>query len=274
MKVRYALSLLLSAACGSALAQEAGDNVVQVGVFHIETLDSSDELRTELRPSLIGDVLGIEDNFTSPGTSASVGSADTLALTYTRFLTHHWALKIEGGIPAEFELSGAGVVAPTGITGALFNVDLGDPANNPLATARQWSPAILLQYYFRGAEAKWRPYVGAGISYTWFTDVELKDAFSDDLNQQFGAVLALAAGKPGATRTDAEASTSLDPIINAGLAWALSENWGLSSSISFAPISTTATINITAEDGTRLARSRTDIDTNPLVMSLFLNYRF
>ena len=78
------------------------------------------------------------------------------------------------------------------IEGAIISVDLGDPANNPLATARQWSPAALLQYYFFDSSFALRPYLGLGFTYTWFTDVELNAAFDDTLNSSFGRTLALA----------------------------------------------------------------------------------
>ncbi len=263
---------LLSA--GVAQANEAGDWVAQAGWFFIAPHESSDPLRTELTPTALGELLGIGPEFESPGTAASVDRSDTLALTLTYFVTDHLAIKAESGIPARFDLRGEGLVRPTGPAGALIGVDLGAPANNPLARARQWSPALLLQYYFFEPQLRLRPFVGVGATYTWFTDIELNPSFRDEVQRNFGAPLALAAGAPGPTHAEAESSPSWAPIFNAGLAYALDERWGVLASVSHVPLKTTSTIVLSAADGTRLARSETTIDLDPIVTSLLLSYRF
>jgi outer membrane protein len=271
-------SALLALGCAAfacpAPAREAGDHHLQLGLVHVNTLDSSTPLRTQLKPSLLGGVLGIDADFVSEGTSAAVGSSETLLFIYSYYFTDHWSLKLEGGIPAEFDIAGEGVVRPTGIAGSLISVDLGAPANNPLARATQWSPVAMLQYSFGAAGDPVRPYVGAGFTYTWFTDVELDRDFDAELNNRFGRTLALAAGIPGATRTRAEASPSFAPAFNAGVALSLSEHWNVSASVSYLMLSTESTIDILAADGTRLARSSTDLDLNPLAMSVLVGYRF
>jgi outer membrane protein len=271
---RAALAALLAAASSTAAAEEvAGDIVVQAGWFHVMPQDSSTPLRTRLAPSLLGTVLGIEPEFVSEGTSTSVANAGTPAFTVSYFLTDHLVIKAEGGMPAEFEVSGSGVVRPTGLAGSLISIDLGDPANNPLASAKQWSPALLLQYYFRDPGVRLRPFLGVGGTYTWFTDEELDPDFEDNINRSFGVPLALAAGRLGPTRVEAKSTPSWAPIANAGFAFRLAERWSLSASVSYVGLSTTSKIKLSAADGTRLATSETDIDVNPLVASLLLSYR-
>jgi outer membrane protein len=248
-----------------AAAQTAGSIVLQAGWLHLQTLDSSTPLKTN---ALL--ILGQENTFDSPGTSASIGNADTLVLATSYFATDHLAIKFEGGIPPTFDLYGKGVVRSP-ILGQLINVDLG--AHNPIASSKQWSPALLFQYYFRHPEATWRPYLGVGVTYTWFTNVELSDGFSEDLNNTFGRTLALTNLKsPNGTHVDAKSSPSWAPIVNAGLSYAFNKNWGLSASLSYVDLSTTSTINIYAADGTRLSHSTTDIDIDPLVTALVLSY--
>lgn len=259
---------------GSLRANEAGDWVIQTGWFLIAPQASSQPLHTELAPSVLGAVLGIEPSFSSPGTSASVSDSNTPALTLSYFFTDHLALKVEGGLPAEFELHGDGVVRPTGIAGSLINVDLGAADNQPLASARQWSPAALLQYYFFDSSQRLRPYLGVGATYTWFTDIELTPAFEQDVRRNFGAPLALATASPGPVRVTGEASSSWAPIVNAGLSYGVGERWGVSLSVSTIALRTTSTITLDADDGTRLARSSTRIKLNPIVTSLLLWYRF
>lgn len=268
-----ALVLLAIGAVPPSRAEVGGDLVAQAGWFFISPQASSTPLRTQLAPSLVGNLLGIQPDFTSPGTSADVSDSNTPALTLSYFLTDHLVIKAEGGLPAEFELSGKGEVRPTGPAGLLLGIDLGDPANQPLAPAKQWSPAVLLQLYFRDPSVRLRPYLGIGGTYTWFTDVELHSAFRDDINRNFGAPLALAAGKPGPTRVEGKASPSWAPIFNAGLSIGLSERWSASVSLSKILLKTRSTIDLYADDGTRLARSYMDLDLDPLVASVILSYR-
>ncbi|PPE73899.1 hypothetical protein C3942_10895 [Solimonas fluminis] len=268
------LVLAFGLCAGAAQAREAGDHHLQLGLVHVNTLDSSTPLRTQLRPSLLGGVLGIDSDFVSEGTAARVGSSETLLFIYSYYFTDRWSLKLEGGIPARFDIAGEGVVRPTGIAGSVISVDLGAPVNNPLASATQWSPVAMLQYSFGRPRDAVRPYVGVGLTYTWFTDVELDEDFDAALNDQFGRALALAAGKPGATRARADASPSFAPAFNAGIAMSLSERWNVSASVSYLMLSTESTIDILAADGARLARSRTALDLNPLAMSVLVGYRF
>lgn len=262
------------AGASAARADQAGDIVVQVGWFFVNPQESSQPLQTRLTPTVLGAILGIAPEFDSPDTVATVADSSTPAFTLSYFFTDHLAVKIEGGIPAEFDLSGRGVVRPSGIAGTLINVDLGAQGNNPLASARQWSPAVLLQWYFRETDTQLRPYLGLGTTYTWFTDVELNPTFEQDVQRNFGAPLALAVGEPGATTVDAQASSSWAPIVNAGFSLALSEHWGLSASVSYIFLKTTSTIDIRTQGGTPLARSSTKLDLNPIVSSVLLSYRF
>jgi outer membrane protein len=273
------LALLPAAAFASdepeaeATPASAGNHLLQIGLFHVDTLDSSDPLRTVLKPGAAA-LLGVQSDFTSPGTGAQVGSSDTLALIYSYFLTDHIALKFEGGIPAQFKLYGTGTVAPTGVAGQLINVDLGDPANNPLAKVTQWSPVFMVNYFFRDAQKEIRPYVGLGVTYTWFTNIKVDKDFENALNTKFGQTLALANLSPGQTSVSAEARPDIAPVFNMGVTAQLSKNWSLSSSLSLSLLSTTAVIKIDAANGDRLATSSTKLDLNPLVAALLLGYRF
>lgn len=246
---------------------------MQLGWLHAQTLDSSTPLHTDLRPSLIGRALGIAPSFDSPGTGASIDDADTLALTFTHFFTDRYAVKFEAGIPPRFHLYGHGTVAPTGLAGKLFNLDLGAAASNPLASAREWSPSLLVQDYLLPG-ARLRPYLGFGATYTWFSGVALNPVFAQAVNQEFGGVLAAAAGKPGSTTTRAAVTRSWAPVFNGGASWRIDHRWTLTASLSYVLVETDATITVDAADGTRLATSRAHIRVDPLVTSLLLGYRF
>ncbi len=273
-ELKPSLVACLLLAAPALQASEAGDWVVQGGWFYLSPQESSKPLQTELAPSLIGNALGIDQQFTAAGTSLSVNDSDTPALTLSYFLTDHIAIKLEGGVPADFELSGQGVVRPTGPAGALVSVDLGAPEHKPLASVRQWSPAILAQYYFRDPSDQIRPYLGLGLTYTWFDNIEANQDFEQSLNNDFGAVLALATANPGPTSVDAEAESDIAPIFNAGVAMQLNERWGLSLSVSYLMLETTSKITIRANDGSRLSESSSKLELNTVVSSFLVSYRW
>lgn len=262
---RLLLSLLLCSLAAPAAAQTAGSIVLQAGWLHAQTMDDSQSLKTS---ALLA--LGRETTFDSPGTAATIGNADTLVLAAAYFVTDHLAVKFEGGIPPTFDLYGKGEVRSP-ILGQAINVDLGE--HNPIASSKQWSPALLFQYYFGRAEATWRPYLGVGVTYTWFTDVELSQGFYDDLNRTFGRTLALTNLKPlDGTYVKAKSAPDWAPIVNAGLSYSINRHWGVSASVSYVDLKTTSTIDIFAADGTRLSHSTTKIDINPLVTAVVLSY--
>lgn len=265
---------ILCAGFPSVSAAESGAHQWLVGGAYFSPRDRSDPLYTELEDSAPGRLLGIDERFTSPGTAARVSDATTLLLIYAHHFSDHLAVKLEGGVPAVFELRGEGQVRPTGAAGALLEVDLGAPANNPLATARLWAPTVLLQYSFRDATRRFRPSIALGATYTWYSDIELDEDFCAALNQQFGQPLALATGHPGPTTVHADAQGGVGTIANVGFEWRLAGPWSLVGSLSFLRLATTSIIEIHAEDGTQLVRSRAHIDVDPVIGALLLGYRF
>jgi outer membrane protein len=282
--MKKALILLVAAglASGSVHAQSAGDNVLQVGWLHLQTLDKGEPMHTHLTPSPGLNVLGVITDFRSPGTDSSVDNANTLLLANVHYFTDHFAVKAEGGLPPIFHINGTGTVQPQSTipliqnSGLLPKINLGDPNFNPLAAARQWSPAIIAQLAFFSPTARFRPYVGVGVSYIWFTDLSPDPEFVNALNTKFGTTLALAAGKlgQGPTHVGVSASYQWSPVYNAGLSYAISKHWGVVSSVSYLPLEASAHITIFAHDGTQLSDSSAKLKVNTLISALLLTYRF
>src|SRR5476651_1745594 len=98
---------------------------------------------------------------TSPNAHSAVSNGNTLGLAFTHFFTDNIALTLDGGIPPEFTLYGKGTLASFGEIG----------------NAKQWSPALVAKYFFGDAQDKFRPFVGAGASYIWYSDVHLSQGF-------------------------------------------------------------------------------------------------
>ncbi|CAD6524084.1 OmpW family protein [Paraburkholderia sabiae] len=270
-----ALAAALSFASLSAYAQKAGDNLVTLGWFHVMPQDSSTPLTTHVAPVPINTPLRLPNSFTSQGTSLSTNNADTAGLVFSHFVTDHIAVTSVAGIPPKFQIYGHGAIQPPGPAGALGKQDIGDPAVNPIVkSVRQWSPALIFQYYFASSTAKFRPFLGIGVSYNWFSDIQLNNNFVTSTQDNLGAILAAGAGKPGKTTVEAKASSSWAPVFNAGAIYNVTDHWGITASVTYIPLKTTSSVIIKAADGTELGVSKSELKANPIITYLAVSYKF
>lgn len=92
----------------------------------------------------------------------------TLSISFSHFFIDNIAAEAVVGIAPKFNLSGSGWLALDG---------------TPFAPAKQWSPAILLKYYFGQAGDTWRPFVGLGASYFWYSNVTLHPNLQAEASQ-------------------------------------------------------------------------------------------
>jgi outer membrane protein len=249
MKLKYltiAAAAMLTAS-GAAFAQQAGDNVVSLGWFHLSPQVSSDPLRVTG-----SSVPGLANALNSRlgNTGAQVDDADTPGLTFAHFFTDNIAVEAVVGLPPKFRLYGQGSLAL--------------PGGGSLASAKQWSPALLLKYYFGQANDTWRPFVGIGASYFFYSNIELTPGF-----QSF-ASNALTLGPGG--NTTATLTNSWAPVFNAGINYNMDKHWTLAFSVSYIPVSTTA--KLTTTRGPITTTSEAKVKLNPVVTFLSLAYRF
>jgi outer membrane protein len=225
---------------GSAFAQQAGDWVVGVGWFHFQPQDSSSPLTvTSPIPAVV------------PGSGASVSNSDTLGLNAMYFITSNWAVEGVIGIAPTFKLNGTGTLATAG----------------ELGQAKQWSPTLLAKYYFRDGEAAFRPYVGLGGTYVWYTDVNLTTGLQ-------GAVSQLLHAPFGSTITTAKLDSTFAPVFNLGASYQFDKHWGMSFSVSYIQLKTTAKLTTTTITGLPAATSQASLKINPIVTYLNATYRF
>lgn len=241
-KLQAALAAALLAGGGScAMAQQAGDWVLGAGWMHFAPQDSSKGLN-----------LTSPVNMHVPGSDATVGSSNTLGMSATYFLDSHWGIEGVVGVPPKFKLEGAGTLASVG----------------ELGQARQWSPALLGKYYFNDGNAAFRPYVGMGLTYVWYSDVEL----TPGMQTAMGGLLRRPAGS---TVTTAKLDSSWAPVFNIGAAYQFDQHWGVSLSVSYIPLKTTAKLTTTsAATGAQLGTSEASLKVNPIVPYVAVTYRF
>ncbi|QGW80921.1 OmpW/AlkL family protein [Variovorax paradoxus] len=239
-KTMFALAAASAMASGGAWAQNAGDWVIGAGWLRMSPQDSSKPL-TFTAP--VHSVV--------PGSGASVSDADTLGLSAVYFVDSHWAVEGVLGIPPKFKLDGEGTLARIG--------ELGE--------ARQWSPTILGKYYFNEGSSAFRPFVGLGATYVWYSDVKLTPGLQGALGSQVRQ-------PPLSTSTTAKLDSSFAPVLNAGVAYQFDKNWGVSFSVSYIPLKTKAKLTTTSITGLPVATSEARLKLNPIVTYLSVTYRF
>ena len=235
----FALAAVAALGSSSALAQKAGDWQLGAGWLHFSPQDSSKPL-TFTSPVVAA----------VPGSGADASNSDTLGLNATYFIDSHWAVEGVIGIPPKFKLFGTGTLGPIG--------ELGE--------ARQWSPTVLAKYYFNDGQAKLRPFVGLGATYVWYSDVKLTPGLQGALASRVGIPAA-------ASSTTAKLDSSFAPVFNVGAAYQFDQHWGMSFSVSYIRLSTTAKLTTTAV-GVPVATSETSLKLNPIVPYLALTYTF
>lgn len=241
-------------------AQAEGHHMLSAGWLHIDTRPESEPLHTTRLATGI--------TTTEPGTRFDIDDGDTLGLTYTYAFGDHLSGQLVGGVPPVFHLSGRG---SSGLVGDLAGY-------GSLAKVRQWTPSALAIYTFGDPRQALRPYVGLGIAYTRFTDVQLNPALQRAFVQ---AVQTRTAGAAQDVGVDAEADDAWDPLATVGLAYRLREHWYAIASVSYLPLSTTATVTTTVKRSASpslptgpFTRSEASMDIDPVVGFLGVGYRF
>jgi outer membrane protein len=241
MKLKQAITGIAALAfmTTAAHAQSAGSFYVTSGWFHMAPQSSSQPL-TETN------VGGSPTNITIPNTGASLDSADTIGFTGGYFVTDHIATEFVIGYPPSFNLDGSGSFEQYG----------------KLGQAKQWSPTLLLKYYFNAPQAKFRPYLGVGVSRVWFTDAQITNS----------VFLQNVLHGPTSVSTD----SSWAPVFNAGFTFAITEHWFAGVSLSYLPLSTNATLTTAASTpvGIKTVQTQTKIKLNPIVTYVNIGYRF
>lgn len=202
----------------AALALPASAALAQQNIFKAGVIEYTTNSKTN----------GIQGAGVPPGADAETGNATTLLLTYERLITPQVGIELVIGVPPKIKAKATGTVA-----------FLGDD----VLSARNVAPTLILNYHFGSDGDRLRPYLGAGINYTKFTDVKSKLA------------------------SDVKMSDSTGLVLQAGLDYALDKDWGL-----FGSIARVDTKSKLVAAGTTVLT--TEIDFRPVTYSFGLFYRF
>ena len=218
------MATLMSGAL-SVQAYEEGDWIVRVGAVTVAPNESSDNIVLPTDPVTV--LKG-----------ASVGDDTQLGLIGAYMLTNTVGIELLAATPFEHDISVRGT-----------SIDAG--------TTKQLPPTLSLQWYPRGGQDGWQPYLGMGVNYTIFFDEEV----DPDLENALGALL-------GASTVDLELDDSIGISAQAGVDFPLSENLSLNLGVWYIDLGTTATIK------TDVGRVKFDVDIDPLGYNVGIAYRF
>ncbi|WP_126223400.1 OmpW/AlkL family protein [Burkholderia ambifaria] len=251
MKFRALLFVLFVGVCRVAAAQTAGDVVATVGGAWMNFSNSSSGQLVS--SSQFG-------TFPSPGTSAEIHNTFTAGLLLDAFVTDHIAAEVVLAYPPTLNVYAQGNAAPLGSAGP--QLPLG--ALRPLASARAWPATVQLKYNFMRADANFRPYVGVGVNYTWYTNIKINSTFN-------GAAQSFAG--PGGS-VQSSLSNSWNPVVSAGFTYKIAQHWFANGMLMYIPLKTNATINSVAADGTVTLSNKMHIKADPLIAFVGVGYRF
>lgn len=209
------------ALAGTAQAQSAGDWLVRAGATQIRPQVSSGDLSA---PSLAG-------------TQADVKSASQLSGGITYMFSDHVDIDLPLALPFKHDIVGAGAVAGVGKIGEVKALPI----------------TLLAEYRFMDAGSRFRPYVGAGLTYAEFFKARSTAALS-----------ALTGGTP-TDPTTLKVDSKLGFTVDIGASYAINDHWFVDASVTKTLLKTT----------THLSTGQTmDIKLDPVSVSAAIGYRF
>lgn len=128
---------------------------------------SSDFNRWQARFRVISVIPSAGDDLPGDEAEVAISTAFVPELDFTYFFTENWAAELILGT-------------------AKHNVDVEVEGESDVDLGHVWllPPTLNLQYHFTGGEAK--PYIGAGINYTFFYGVDEGDVADMDYDNAFG----------------------------------------------------------------------------------------
>jgi len=207
------------------LAYEAGDWLVRGRILQVAPQDSS------------GDIfVNSGSGFNSIGQGVTVDSDTIPELDITYMVSPNWGVELILGYSEHT------------VSGNKNNTALGD-----VATTKVLPPTVTLQYHFR-PNADIRPYVGAGINYTYFFDEDVPSG--------------TALSSPG---DEVKLEDSWGLAVQAGVDIAINEDWFFNVDVKYIDMNTQANYTNVLAPGTD---ANVKVDINPLVWGVGIGRRF
>lgn len=265
-------------------------------------VDLLDTLNVDTLPAALSgtaEIYGLEQ-WDNPNTGLEADDVTTLGILSNYHFTDNVSFEVKAGIPPKVDINGKGkIYAPFSAqaTPELIGIDLPQidlkndilitdlEAYGPVASARAWTPAFEFQYHFgKTGVNKFRPYVGLGVMYAYFNELELNDQTEKDLIDAGHMIANIKAGQAGASldrldspanpKVSLESEDAIAPVATIGFTYDFNDKWFAVGSVSYAHLTTESTITVSDEEYGQLIKSTSDIEINPLLAYAGIGMRF
>jgi len=210
----------ISAIATPAMAYEAGDILVRGRIINVNPNDDSSVLTLGGSPTA--------------GTGVTVDSDTVPELDITYMLDRNWGAELILGYSKHTVTSyGAGLTDPRVIN------------------AKVLPPTLTVQYHFN-TDSNIRPYIGAGVNYTYFFDEKVTGTL-----------------KTAGSKVNMESSWGL--AAQAGVDVAVNDDWFVNLDVKYIDMNTKAKFNGTNAAGVPIS---VNVDVNPIVWGIGIGRRF
>lgn len=241
------------------------------------------------------------------GTGLEADDVTTLGIMTNYFFTDHVSMEVKAGIPPKVDIMGQGQISAPFKATAKPELDLVSqiPGGIPLgemylqkdlpitdlskfgkvAEARAWTPAVEFQYHFgKTGVNKFRPYVGLGVMYAYFNELEMDQGLEKDLINAGHKIANIKNGEAGKAldglpstanpKVKLEASDAFAPVATAGFTYDFNDRWFAVGSVSYAHLTGETTITVKDDKLGELVNAKSDIEINPILGYAGVGYRF
>ncbi len=220
-----ALIVGLASSAASVQAYQAGDMILRMGAVTVAPDEDSDNIVLPTSPPTVLD-------------GVSVGDDTQLSIIGAYMLRDNIGIELLAATPFEHDLSVKGV-----------GIDAG--------TTKQLPPTLMAQWYPRGNQSGWQPYIGVGVNYTYFFD----ESVDGELEDALGAII-------NASKVDLELDDSWGLAAQVGVDIPLNDSWAINAGVWYMDIGTTAKIK------TDVGTVKFDVDIDPWVYNIGFAYKF
>ncbi len=242
------------------------------------------------------------ESWEAKNTGLEAEDVTTFGIMTNYFFTDHISLEIKAGIPPKVDIMGKGKIsAPFAAIatpqignlpldfleiGLKNDIPIADlDAHGKAAEARAWTPAFEFQYHFgKTGVNKFRPYVGVGLMYAYFNELEMNPALEKDLITAGHMIANIKQGNAGAALektestanpvVDLEASDAFAPVATVGFTYDFNDRWFAVGSVSYAHLKGETTITVKDAQLGELVQAKSDIEINPILGYAGVGYRF
>lgn len=245
MKTVIAIAISSALMSASAYAHKEGDTIIKGGWANIDANAQYSAYEAEADN-------GFNDNMSNKGNGFFISATHMVSDNVGLELAYHYGLKADSYYINE-------------------NVNSWFKNKNTADMSIKGAPITLTaNYYFGNGNSKFRPYIGAGLAYTYFS------------NENYGSSYETTEIVSGITDSGVDdiSNAKMDPAIGLaakiGADYYLTDNFLISASVTYVTSKTTFSHDYKYFDGMETVKrtSSSDIDVNPIIATVGIGYRF